>query len=110
MTWVALLFVICMAYLGFRLVRAVEELVKYVIKQRPTRSWSGEDKSVMEAATTSIRKTTPIPVAELPPESIAPNLRKPPKPRGGIGSRIHSDDNIQIQSSDRDEERSQSSD
>jgi hypothetical protein len=27
-------------------------------------------------------------VAELPPEVIAPNLKKPPRPAGGFGSRV----------------------
>jgi hypothetical protein len=27
-------------------------------------------------------------VAELPPEAIAPNLKKPPRPAGGFGSRV----------------------
>jgi len=27
-------------------------------------------------------------VAELPPEIIAPNLKKPPRPAGGFGSRV----------------------
>lgn len=36
-----------------------------------------------EKSTTRIDK-----VAELPPEIIAPNLRKPPRPAGGFGSRV----------------------
>jgi len=31
-------------------------------------------------------------VQELPPEIVAPNLKKPPRPEGGFGSRVGKDD------------------
>ena len=38
--------------------------------------------------TPSKKSTTISKVAELPPEIIAPNLKKPPRPAGGFGSRV----------------------
>jgi len=95
--------------LGFRTVRAVEALVKHVIRERPqnTTGLPRTDGSVAPNSTSS-RAKTPKVVAELPPDVIAPNIRKPPKSRGGFGSHVRTNDDIQIQSSDRDAAGSQS--
>jgi hypothetical protein len=99
MTWVLLFFVVSMAYLGFRLVRAIEALVKYVIRERPTSNARRLDERVVTTPE-EVHARSARTVAELPPDLIAPNLRKPPKSRGGVGSRVRTNDDIQTQPRD----------
>lgn len=98
MTWVLLLFVLSMAYLGFRLVRAIEALVKYVIRERPINARRLDEHMVTTPEEIHARSARTV--AELPPDLIAPNLRKPPKSRGGVGSRVRANDDIQTQPRD----------
>jgi len=109
MTWIFLLLVLVVAYLGFRLIRAIEALVKYVIQERsPTTAHRQRSDAIANSEDTRV-KTTRITAPELPPDVIAPNIRKPPKSRGGFGSRVRTNDDLQIQPGGRDETRSQSS-
>jgi len=98
MTWVLLFFVVSMAYLGFRLVRAIEALVKYVIRERPINAKRFDEHMVTTPEEIHARSARTV--AELPPDLIAPNLRKPPKSRGGFGSRVRTNDDIQTQPRD----------
>jgi hypothetical protein len=95
MTWIFLFLVIVVAYLGFRLIRAIEALVKYVIQERP--SISIHHAPHMATNSEDVRTKATRVVAELPPDIIAPNIRKPPKSRGGVGSDVRTNDNTQIQ-------------
>lgn len=100
MTWIFLLLVIIVAYLGFRLIRTIEALVEYVIRERPSITTRPDEGLVSSPA--SNRTKTARTVVEIPPEVIAPNIRKPPKSRGGFGSAVRTNDDLQIQPDDQD--------
>lgn len=115
MIWVALLFVVVVAVLGLRFVRTIEALVEHVKRQgtiqpayRPSQPSQSSQPAGEDQPSAGTKKTTTV--GQLSPELIAPGLRKPPKSRGGVGSRVRKNDDIQVQSGDRSQEGSEGGD
>lgn len=106
MTWafvvVAAAFVGVLAYLGVRFINVLEAMVNVLSKRQ------NFDNGTSVSTPTKDQAITPRRVEELPPEVVAPNLFKPPRPRGGFGSAVRTDDDLQIQSGDSGETGSES--
>jgi len=84
-------FVGVLAYLGVRLIHVLEALVNVLSKRQKIGDGVAVS-SPTEDSTITVRRVEP-----LPPEVVAPNLFKPPRPRGGFGSAVRTDDDLQIQ-------------
>jgi len=101
MTWVFLLFTLVVAYLGFRFIRVLEagfHIVEAVVNAKHGRKPFNLGQLSEDTGLASFRV-----VAEVPPEVIAPNIKRPPKSRGGFGTTVRSDDNTPLQQTDQSE-------
>ncbi len=88
MTWafvvVAAAFVGVLAYLGVRFINVLEAMVNVLSKRQISSDYQVSSPTKDTAFTARA-------VEQLSPEIIAPNLFKPPRPRGGFGSKINYD-------------------
>ena len=101
MTWVFLLFTLVVAYLGFRFICVLEagfHIVEAVVNAKFRGKSFNLGVPPEDVGFTPLRV-----VAEIPPEIIAPNLKRPPKSRGGFGTTVRSDDNTPLQQTDQSE-------
>jgi predicted Holliday junction resolvase-like endonuclease len=72
-----------------KLNKMIEILERTVKDDERRKGTTARRTSHSEPVNTPSKKSTTIgKVAELPPEIIAPNLKKPPRPAGGFGSRV----------------------
>lgn len=111
MIWILIIIIVVSVgstvYLGVKslqaqqqLIRALEALANALQKRQ---SFDGNTVAYpAESHTTAVRK-----VVELAPEIIAPNLKTPPRARGGFGTAVRTDDDIQIRQTSGSETRSE---
>ena len=111
MIWILIIIIVVSVgstvYLGVKslqaqqqLIRALEALANALQKRQ---SFDGNTVThPTESHTAAVRK-----VVELAPEIIAPNLKTPPRARGGFGTAVRTDDDIQIRQTSGSETRSE---
>ena len=79
------------------LVRAIDNIgdIKFPIISERVDAWGGQRVAPVDSKSTGlseIESRKEESVEDLPPEILAPGLKRPPRPQGGFGSRVGKDD------------------